>query len=111
MFSFSTKKQDSEPKLETQNPSIAANAPLAFALAMSNPTSLLNFKNLASNFYTSFCAITFSPFRIGDYIKTQGVEGMVVHMDFRYLALKKEKSLVYVPISSVYKNIIEVFKK
>ena len=86
--------------------------PLALSLTISDPSSLLDFKSLASNLYTSFIKISFSPFKKGDYIRTQGYEGTVQDMNFMYLKLlKKDKGYVFIPTSSVYKNIIEVFNK
>lgn len=85
--------------------------PLALALTMSEPSSLSSFKGLVSNLYTSFLRVSFSPFKKGDYIRTQGHEGVVQDMDFMYLRLlRRDKAYVFIPTSSVYKNIIEVFK-
>lgn len=111
MFIFRKKQEDANQEIEEFTPKLSSIAPLAFALTMSDPSSFSNLRGLATNLYSSFYSVTFAPFKIGDYVKTQGVEGRVVGIDFKYVALRKEKSFVYVPTSSVFKNIIEVFKK
>ncbi|KAL0266130.1 UNVERIFIED_CONTAM: hypothetical protein PYX00_011846 [Menopon gallinae] len=83
-------------------------APLAIALTVSEPSSLTSFKSLASSLYTSILRASFSPFKKGDYIRTQGHEGIVQDMDFMYLRLlRRDKAHVFIPTPSVYKNIIE----
>lgn len=85
--------------------------PLALALTISEPSSLSGFKGLVSNLYTSFLRISSSPFKKGDYIRTQGHEGIVEDMGIMYLRLlRRDKAYVFIPMSSVYKNVIVVFK-
>lgn len=88
--------------------------PMALSLAMVNPSSSFDLRSLVSNLYTGFIRASFSPFKLGDHIKTQGYEGNVEAMNFLYLKLsrrKKEGGNVFIPMASVYKNIIEVFDK
>lgn len=85
--------------------------PMALTVTLTNPTSIGDIKSFAYNLYTTACNLTVTPFKVGDKIKTQGYEGTVEGFDWRYLKLKKSNSTVYIPSDSVFKNIVEVFKK
>lgn len=103
--------EPTETNSNNNNVPLYMKTPLALALTMSEPSSLSSFKGLVSNLYTSFLRVSFLPFKKGDYIRTQGHEGVVQDIDFMYLKLlRRDKAYVFIPTPSVYKSIIEVFK-
>lgn len=81
----------------------------AISLTLSDLNSNFESKSLANKFYNSLLTILNSPFKKGDFIKTQGQEGIVEDINFRFLKLKKkDKVYVFIPTASVFKNIIEI---
>lgn len=68
-------------------------------------------KDLTGSLLKSFYFLKFKPFKVGDKIKIAGYEGHVDGIDLNYLRIvKKDKNIVYLPVSSILNSIIEIIK-
>jgi len=83
---------------------------LVASLGLGGLTVALAAKDAVSNFFGSIIIILDSPFKIGDWIKTGGVEGTVEEIGFRSTKIRTfEKSLVTVPNFAIANQSVENF--
>jgi len=83
---------------------------LVASLGLGGLTIAMAAKDAVSNFFGSLIIVFDSPFKVGDWIKTGGVEGVVEELGFRSTKIRTfEKSLVTVPNSIVANTSIENF--
>lgn len=65
-------------------------------------------KDMLSNTLAGIMLLLHQPFRIGDHISVQSVEGQVVEVNLRYTTLHCEGSLMMIPNSMAFTNIVKV---
>ena len=83
---------------------------LVASLGLGGLTVALAAKDAVSNFFGSVIIILDSPFKIGDWIKTGDVEGVVEQIGFRSTKVRTfEKSLVTVPNFAIANQAVENF--
>ncbi len=83
---------------------------LVASLGLGGLTVALAAKDAVSNFFGSIIIILDSPFKVGDWIKTGGVEGVVEEIGFRSTKIRTfEKSLVTVPNFAIANQSVENF--
>lgn len=83
---------------------------LVASLGLGGLTVALAAKDAVSNFFGSVIILLDSPFKIGDWIKTGGVEGVVEEIGFRSTKIRTfEKSLVTVPNFAIANQSVENF--
>ena len=81
---------------------------LVASLGLGGLTVALAAKDTVSNFFGSIIIIVDSPFKVGDWIKTGNVEGVVEEIGFRSTKVRTfEKSLVSVPNFSIANQSVE----
>ncbi len=83
---------------------------LVASLGLGGLTIAMAAKDAVSNFFGSLIIVFDSPFKVGDWIKAGGIEGVVEELGFRSTKIRTfEKSLVTVPNSIVANTSIENF--
>ena len=83
---------------------------LVASLGLGGLTVALAAKDAVSNFFGSIIIILDSPFKIGDWIRTGDVEGVVEAIGFRSTKIRTfEKSLVTVPNFAIANQSVENF--
>ena len=83
---------------------------LVASLGLGGLTVALAAKDTVSNFFGSVIIIVDSPFKVGDWIKTGDVEGVVEEIGFRSTKIRTfEKSLVSVPNFAIANQSVENF--
>ncbi|NOY21882.1 MAG: mechanosensitive ion channel family protein [Acidobacteria bacterium] len=83
---------------------------LVASLGLGGLTVALAAKDTVSNFFGSIIIIVDSPFKVGDWIKTGNVEGVVEEIGFRSTKIRTfEKSLISVPNFIVANQSVENF--
>jgi len=83
---------------------------LVASLGLGGLTVALAAKDTVSNFFGSIIIIVDSPFKVGDWIKTGNVEGVVEAIGFRSTKIRTfEKSLVSVPNFAIANQSVENF--
>ena len=69
------------------------------------------FKDLLSSFISGIMIFIYQPFKLGDTIAVDGMEGEVIDINLRYVTLKTEDSQILVPNSLSVSKTIEVDNK
>ncbi len=83
---------------------------LVASLGLGGLTVALAAKDTVSNFFGSIIIIVDSPFKVGDWIKTGNIEGVVEELGFRSTKIRTfEKSLVSVPNFFIANQSVENF--
>lgn len=83
---------------------------LVASLGLGGLTIAMAAKDAVSNFFGSLIIVFDSPFKVGDWIKAGGIEGVVEELGFRSTKIRTfEKSFVTVPNSIVANTSIENF--
>jgi len=83
---------------------------LIASLGLGGLTVALAAKDTVSNFFGSIIIMVDSPFKVGDWIKTGNVEGVVEDIGFRSTKIRTfEKSLVSVPNFAIANQSVENF--
>ncbi len=83
---------------------------LVASLGLGGLTVALAAKDTVSNFFGSVIIIIDSPFKVGDWIKTGNIEGVVEEIGFRSTKIRTfEKSLVSVPNFAIANQSVENF--
>lgn len=65
-------------------------------------------KDTISNLMAGFLVLFYQPFKSGDYISVQSVEGKVVDVNLRYTVIKSPEKHVFVPNSVILGNPLTV---
>ncbi|TBU11206.1 putative mechanosensitive ion channel protein [Hamiltosporidium tvaerminnensis] len=108
LFSF---KRNTETKIKEN---LIKTVPLTLSIISPRSMFTNDFfkKEFFANFFKSLYIFAFKPFGINDIVKVHGYEGKVDCLDWFYLRiLKKDKSCVYIPTSSLYNSVIEIYQK
>jgi len=65
-------------------------------------------KDTLSNLLAGFMVLFYQPFKPGDYIATDKVEGQVIDINLRYTVVKTDTQHTYVPNATVISNPVTV---
>ena len=67
------------------------------------------FRDILSNLLAGVLILLYHPFRRGDRISVAGSEGHVVQIDLRYTTLRGEGTVILIPNSNLFTNVITVW--
>jgi len=68
-------------------------------------------KDALSNLMSGFMVLFYEPFKAGDYISVNKVEGEVFNINLRYTIVKSDNEYTYIPNSTILSNPLTVTKR